>query len=53
MEVFPALSSLMEKYELTSYDAAYLELAISRNLPLATLDTALIETCKVLGHAMA
>jgi predicted nucleic acid-binding protein len=31
----------MEKYKLTSYDAAYLELAIRRTLPLATLDRAL------------
>jgi predicted nucleic acid-binding protein len=29
---------LAEQYELTLYDAAYLELAIRENLPLATLD---------------
>lgn len=29
---------LAERHELTLYDAAYLELAMRRNLPLATLD---------------
>jgi predicted nucleic acid-binding protein len=29
---------LAERYQLTLYDAAYLELALRRNLPLATLD---------------
>lgn len=29
---------LAERHQLTTYDAAYLELALRRNLPLATLD---------------
>jgi predicted nucleic acid-binding protein len=29
---------LAERYQLTLYDAAYLELALRRDLPLATLD---------------
>jgi predicted nucleic acid-binding protein len=29
---------LVERHQLTLYDAAYLELALRRNLPLATLD---------------
>jgi len=33
-----AILSLSEKHSLTSYDAAYLELAQRRRLPLATLD---------------
>lgn len=33
-------------YGLTSYDAAYLELAMRANLPLATLDAELITVCK-------
>jgi predicted nucleic acid-binding protein len=33
--------ALAQRYKLTSYDAAYLELAIRRGLPLATLDAAL------------
>lgn len=31
-------TALAEKYSLTAYDAAYLELAIRLNVPLATLD---------------
>jgi predicted nucleic acid-binding protein len=33
-------------HRLTSYDAAYLELALRRNLPLATLDDELLVACK-------
>lgn len=36
-------------YRLTSYDAAYLELALRRNLPLATLDQDLLDACKAAG----
>ncbi len=36
-------------YRLTSYDAAYLELALRRNLPLATLDDDLMRACKAAG----
>ncbi len=36
-------------YRLTSYDAAYLELAIRRQLPLATLDQELIAACGLAG----
>ena len=50
IEVEPALSplhaktvlSLCEKYGMTVYDAAYLELAKRKGLPLATLDKELI-----------
>jgi predicted nucleic acid-binding protein len=38
--------SLAQKHKLTSYDAAYLELAIRRGLPLATLDSDLIAAAK-------
>jgi predicted nucleic acid-binding protein len=51
-EVFAALSSLMDQHRLTAYDAAYLEIAIRRNLPLATLDQALINACKAVGKAL-
>ena len=37
---------LAEKHGLTSYDAAYLELAQRMNVPLATLDVALIHAAK-------
>ena len=36
-----AVSALAEQHQLTAYDATYLELAIRRSLPLATLDGAL------------
>ena len=36
-------------YRLTSYDAAYLELALRRKLPLATLDEDLVRACKMAG----
>lgn len=39
-------------HRLTGYDAAYLELAIRRNLPLATLDDELIRACRQLGHPL-
>jgi predicted nucleic acid-binding protein len=35
------IDGLAEQYGLTAYDAAYLELALRRQLPLATLDAAL------------
>jgi len=38
---FNAIRDLAERHRLTSYDAAYLELALRLNLPLATLDGAL------------
>ena len=40
------------QYRLSSYDAAYLELALRRNLPLATLDEELREACKAAGVPM-
>ncbi|MEX2492180.1 MAG: type II toxin-antitoxin system VapC family toxin [Nitrospirales bacterium] len=37
--------ALAKKYDLTTYDASYLELAQRRHLPLATLDTKLRQAC--------
>ena len=37
--------NLARKYDLTTYDASYLELAKRRNLPLVTLDTKLRQAC--------
>jgi len=51
-DVLPVLADLMERHKLTSYDAAYLELVIRRNLPLATLDKALIDACRKLGKTL-
>jgi predicted nucleic acid-binding protein len=40
---------LSNEYRITVYDAAYLELAARRKLPLASRDTALIEAAKRAG----
>lgn len=47
-----ALLPLMQAYSLTAYDAAYLELALRLNLPLATLDTELAFASKQAGVAL-
>lgn len=46
---FTYLLVLCRKHRLTSYDAVYLDLAIRRNLPLATLDEDLRKTAKKVG----
>jgi predicted nucleic acid-binding protein len=48
-----ALDALAARHGLTSYDAAYLELALRRKLPLATLDTALLSAMQDSGVARA
>jgi predicted nucleic acid-binding protein len=40
---------LADRFQLTVYDAAYLELATRRALPLATLDNELATAAKALG----
>lgn len=40
---------LAQKYKISCYDAAYLELALRENLPFATLDVALAKAAKVAG----
>jgi predicted nucleic acid-binding protein len=47
--VFERLLPLCRTHQLTSYDALYLELAVRRNLPLATLDEPLRRAAKKLG----
>jgi len=47
-----ATARLAERYQLTLYDAAYLELALRRKLPLATLDKDLIRAGKMVGIAL-
>lgn len=44
-----ALSVLAKRHDLTIYDAAYLELATRRGLPLATLDGKLAQAARVEG----
>jgi predicted nucleic acid-binding protein len=47
-----ATLELSDRYGLTPYDAAYLELALRRTLPLATLDRELLAACKAAGIAV-
>lgn len=44
-----AILFLALRYDLTSYDAAYLELALRLQLPIATRDAALMEAAKAAG----
>jgi predicted nucleic acid-binding protein len=46
---FDHLLPLCRTHQLTSYDAVYLELAIRRRLPLASLDNNLRRGAKALG----
>lgn len=46
---FPNLLPLCRTHQLTSYDAIYLDLAVRRNLPLATLDDDLRRAARKLG----
>jgi predicted nucleic acid-binding protein len=50
--VLTEVHRLATAFRLTSYDAAYLELALSRNLPLATLDAELRRACEAAGGAV-
>ena len=46
------LLDLARRYELTVYDAAYLEVAVRRSLPLATLDLRLRRAAETVGIAV-
>ncbi len=50
--VFNDVHQLALTYRLTSYDAAYLELALRRGLPVATLDDELIRASRAAGVAV-
>ena len=50
--IFNDVHQLAITHRLTSYDAAYLELATRKNLPLATLDDELIRACKAIDHPL-
>jgi predicted nucleic acid-binding protein len=49
---FSVLLPLMRRFNLTAYDAIYLELALRRNLPLTTLDTELLAAARQAGIAL-
>jgi len=48
-QAWGATAHLAERFRLTTYDAAYLELAQRRNLPIASLDRELRAAASVLG----
>ena len=48
-----ALDELAARFGISTYDAAYLELALRRSLPLATLDEALLAAMSQAGVASA
>jgi predicted nucleic acid-binding protein len=48
-QVFTDILPLTREHRLTSYDAVYLDLAIRRQLPLATLDESLRKAAKKVG----
>ena len=48
-QAWTATLRLAERHRLTVYDAAYLELAQRRKLPLATLDEDLVKAARALG----
>lgn len=50
-QAFSAVSDLARAWDLTAYDAAYLELAVRKSLPLASLDKALLKVAKKIGVA--
>jgi predicted nucleic acid-binding protein len=47
--VFDRIQSLSREHALTAYDAAYLDLAQTNGLPVATLDEDLIRACDRTG----
>jgi predicted nucleic acid-binding protein len=50
--VFDRIQSLSRELGLTTYDAAYLDLAQTNSLPVATLDEDLIRACAKTGVAL-
>lgn len=48
-QVWSPTFALAERYRLTTYDAAYLELAVRLNVTLATLDQGLADAARELG----
>ncbi len=49
LRALDAISKLAQKHDLSVYDAVYLELALRRQLPLATRDSALNKAAKRAG----
>ena len=51
-DVFDRVQLLSRQYDLTAYDAAYLDLALESGLPLATLDEDLLRACENAGAGL-
>jgi predicted nucleic acid-binding protein len=51
-KIFDTVYMLAREAQLTAYDAAYLELALREQHPIATLDSELIKAAKNLGLAI-
>lgn len=51
MQALASTIQLARRYKLSSYDAAYLEVALREGLPLATLDDRLLKAAKRAGVA--
>jgi predicted nucleic acid-binding protein len=52
IDLLDLVAPVARLYDLSAYDAAYLELAIRLNLPLATLDEDLVKAAKKAGAAI-
>jgi predicted nucleic acid-binding protein len=52
-KALPVTLGIAAKHGISAYDGAYVELAGRRDLPLATLDRRLAETCRSLGITVA
>jgi predicted nucleic acid-binding protein len=52
LRAFDHILNLARTHKLTTYDAAYLELAVRRGLPLGTLDRDLEKAAKAVGVAI-
>lgn len=50
--IFDTVYELARETQLTAYDAAYLELALREQYPIATLDSALSKAAKKIGIAI-
>jgi predicted nucleic acid-binding protein len=50
--MFVSVRALAGRYELTAYDASYLELAIRHKLPIATSDNALAKAARAAGVSL-
>jgi len=48
-EMFTSVRSLASQHKLTAYDASYLDLAIRHDLPIASLDSALVKAAGAAG----